>query len=85
LQTEQDGVLSVLREFEIDPVQLRRRVRAALGKGSYESTEKVVHRSEECRREVRRVKGEISLFTILTSHFLKQEARLRILTSMAGT
>ena len=58
LQAEQDGVLSVLREFEIDPVQLRRRVRAALGKGSYERTGKVIHRSEECKREVRRVKGE---------------------------
>jgi hypothetical protein len=58
LQAEQDGLLSVLRGFEIDPVQLRRRVRVALGKGSYERAEKVIHRSEECKREVRRVKGE---------------------------
>ncbi|HTW92669.1 MAG TPA: ATP-dependent Clp protease ATP-binding subunit [bacterium] len=50
LQAECDGVEDVLRAFELDSTQLRRQVREGLGMGSFKRTEKVVHRSEDCRR-----------------------------------
>jgi ATP-dependent Clp protease ATP-binding subunit ClpC len=50
LQAECSSVEDVLRAFELDATQLRRQVRQRLGKGSFKRTEKVVHRSEECRR-----------------------------------
>jgi ATP-dependent Clp protease ATP-binding subunit ClpA len=71
LQVEQGSVLSVLHGLKINPVQLRRQVRAALGRGSYERTEKVIHRSEECRRvfaeagELAGLGGEINCLHLL--------------------
>jgi ATP-dependent Clp protease ATP-binding subunit ClpC len=50
LQTEHDDVANVLRGFELDTTQLRRQVRERLGPGSYERTEKVIHRSEDCKK-----------------------------------
>jgi ATP-dependent Clp protease ATP-binding subunit ClpC len=50
LQSECGSVEEVLRAFELDSTQLRRQVRARLGKGNFKRTEKVVHRSEDCRR-----------------------------------
>ena len=50
LQAECGCVEDVLRAFELDSTQLRRQVRKRLGKGSFKRTEKVVHRSEACKR-----------------------------------
>ena len=50
LQIESDFIEDLLREFEIDSTQLRRQLRGKLGDGNYERTEKVVHRSEACKR-----------------------------------
>ena len=50
LEDEQNDLLDVLRASGIDPVQFRRRLRAAMPKGNFERTEKVVHRSAECRQ-----------------------------------
>ncbi len=50
LQAECSGVEDMLRAFELDSTKLRRQVRARLGMGSFKRTEKVVHRSEDCRR-----------------------------------
>lgn len=50
LQIESDFIEDLLREFEIDSTQLRRQLREKLGDGNYERTEKVVHRSEACKR-----------------------------------
>ena len=50
LQAECSGIEDVLRAFELDATQLRRQVRKRLGKRSFKRTEKVVHRSEDCRR-----------------------------------
>jgi ATP-dependent Clp protease ATP-binding subunit ClpC len=49
LQREHEDVVGVLRGFRIDPVKFRRRVRAAVGKGSFEHTDKVIHRSAWCK------------------------------------
>jgi ATP-dependent Clp protease ATP-binding subunit ClpC len=50
LKREHDDVIAVLRVFGLDPVKFRRRIRSVMGKGSFEHTEKVIHRSEECKR-----------------------------------
>lgn len=54
LQIESDFIEDLLREFEIDSTQLRRQLREKLGDGNYERTEKVVHRSEACKRVFKR-------------------------------
>ena len=50
LQAECSSIEDVLRAFELDSTQLRRQIRTRLGKGTFKRTEKVVHRSEDCRR-----------------------------------
>lgn len=50
LQRESDIIEDLLREFEIDSTQLRRQVRGKLGYGNYERTDKVVHRSNACKK-----------------------------------
>ena len=54
LQVEYDFIEDLFREFEIDSTQLRRQVRKKMGEGNYERTEKVVHRSEACKRVFKR-------------------------------
>lgn len=49
LEDEQNDLLDVLRASGIDPVQFRRRLRVAMPKGNFEHTDKVVHRSAECK------------------------------------
>lgn len=49
LRMEADAVEDMLREFELNPTELRRAVRKALGKGTYRHTERVIHRSEDCK------------------------------------
>ena len=44
-------ILDVLQACDIDPKELRRRVRGYVGKGEYKRAEgEVIHRSEECKR-----------------------------------
>jgi len=50
LQAESDDVENVLHGFELDSTQLRRQVREKLGRGDYEHTEKIIHRSEACKK-----------------------------------
>ena len=50
LQIEAGFIEDLLREFEIDSTQLRRQLRGKMGYGNYKRTEKVVHRSEACKR-----------------------------------
>ena len=54
LQAENDFIEDILREFEIDSTQLRRQLRKKLGDGNYERTEKIVHRSEACKKVFKR-------------------------------
>jgi ATP-dependent Clp protease ATP-binding subunit ClpC len=53
LEDEQNDLLDVLRASGIDPVQFRRRLRAAMPRGNFERTEKVIHRSAECKQVFR--------------------------------
>ena len=50
LQVEHDVIEDLLRGFELDSTQLRRQLRKRLGDGNYKRTEKVVHRSEACKK-----------------------------------
>jgi ATP-dependent Clp protease ATP-binding subunit ClpC len=50
LQAEWSSIEDLSRAFQLDPTRLRRGVRARLGRGSFVRTEKVVHRSDSCRR-----------------------------------
>lgn len=73
LQAEHDAVEDVLRAFELDPTQLRRQVRERLGVGNYEHTERVIHRSEACKRFFQRADdlasstGEIACLHLLAA------------------
>lgn len=73
LQAEHEVVEDVLRTFELDPTLLRRQVRERLGKGNFLNTEKVIHRSEACKRLFQRADelaisaGEISCLALLTA------------------
>jgi ATP-dependent Clp protease ATP-binding subunit ClpC len=53
LEDEQNNLLGILRTSGIDPVRFRRRLRAAMPRGVFERTEKVVHRSAECKQVFR--------------------------------
>lgn len=73
LQAEHDVVEDVLCAFELDTTRLRRQVRKELGQGIYEHTERVVHRSEACKRLFQRadrlatLAREISCLTLLAA------------------
>ena len=54
LQLEQDAIEELLREFELDSTDLRRALRDKLGKGGYEHTEKIIHRSAACKQVFKR-------------------------------
>lgn len=49
LKAELEALEGLFVRFNIDRTMLRRRLRGILGKGSYKHTEKVAHRSEECK------------------------------------
>jgi ATP-dependent Clp protease ATP-binding subunit ClpC len=71
-QAECSGVEDVLRTFELDATRVRRLIRQRLGKGSFKRTEKVVHRSEECRRVFARAEsmaqpGQVSCLHLLAA------------------
>lgn len=51
LQDERDTLEYILRRFGTNSTSLRRSIRKRLGKGEYLPTEKVVHRSEDCKKE----------------------------------
>jgi ATP-dependent Clp protease ATP-binding subunit ClpC len=73
LQVEHDAMEDVLRGFELEFTQLRRQLRKRLGEGKYKHTEKVVHRSEACKRIFIRADvlaastGEISCLHLLAA------------------
>jgi len=46
---EYAALKEVLRSTELDPAQFRRELRGRLGNGSFQHTEKVIHRSPECK------------------------------------
>lgn len=50
LQYEYNTLLDVLGGFEIDPRNLRRDIRGRIGSGNFRHNEKVIHRSEDCKR-----------------------------------
>jgi ATP-dependent Clp protease ATP-binding subunit ClpC len=58
VQVEHDVIEDVLRGFELDSTQLRRLLRKRLGQGNYKHTEKVVHRSDACKKIFNRA-GEL--------------------------
>ncbi|MFA5385606.1 MAG: ATP-dependent Clp protease ATP-binding subunit [Eubacteriales bacterium] len=49
IQLEYEFIDDLLHEFEIDSTKLRRGLRDKLGKGDFENTEKIVHRSDACK------------------------------------
>ena len=59
LEAEHDDIEDLLRAFELDSTPLRRQVRERLGKGDYRRSEKVVHRSDACKRVFDRA-GELA-------------------------
>ena len=50
LESEWSTVGDALDGFELDPTQLRRQLRQRKGRGTYKHTERIVHRSEACKR-----------------------------------
>jgi ATP-dependent Clp protease ATP-binding subunit ClpC len=50
LKAELEALEGLFVRLNIDRTRLRRRLRGILCKGSYKHTEKVIHRSEECKR-----------------------------------
>src|SRR4030066_1056655 len=50
LKAELEASEGLFVRLNIDRTRLRRRLRGMLGKGGYKHTEKVVHRSDECKR-----------------------------------
>jgi ATP-dependent Clp protease ATP-binding subunit ClpC len=73
VQVEHDVIEDVLRGFELDSAQLRRLLRKRLGEGNYKRIEKVIHRSELCKRiffradELVARTGEISCLHLLAA------------------
>ena len=57
LQDERDNLEYVLRGFNISSTDLRRNIRKRLSKGDYVHTEKVVHRSDDCKKEFTHAEG----------------------------
>ncbi len=54
LQLEQEAIEDILRDFELNSTDLRRDLREAVGKGEYEHTEKIIHRSAACKQVFKR-------------------------------
>jgi len=54
LQGEQDVIEDILRDFELDTIDLRRSVRDELSEGGYDHTEKIIHRSAACKQIFKR-------------------------------
>lgn len=73
LQVEYNTLLEVLGGFEIDPAKIRRDVRQRMGKGNFKHVEKVIHRSEACKKifqraiELARDSKEISCLHLLSA------------------
>jgi ATP-dependent Clp protease ATP-binding subunit ClpC len=91
LQIESDFIEDLLREFEIDSTQLRRQLREKLGDGNYERTEKVVHRSEACKRVFKRTEElaasskEISCLHLFTAIMEAPQGIISQVVKSAGT
>ena len=49
LRAELEPLENIFNELSIDRKRLYRRLRAVVGQGDYEYTDKVIHRSEECK------------------------------------
>lgn len=72
LQAEHNAVEALLKNFNLNPTQLRHQVREKLGEGNYEHTEKVIHRSEACKNVFKRAnelatEGEVSCLHLLAA------------------
>ena len=50
LHAENDLIKETLRGFALDTTELRQQTRESLGKGNFQPVEKVIHRSEECKK-----------------------------------
>ncbi len=50
LQKEYDGLQALMKKLNLDMTQLRRRMRKILGVGNNKHSEKVIHRSESCKK-----------------------------------
>lgn len=61
---------SILQDLSLDMTQLRRRVRKKLGAGNYRHTEKVIHRSESCKKMFSRAYEITSSEEIACLHLL---------------
>lgn len=61
---------SILQDLGLDMTQLRRRMRKKLGAGNYRHTEKVIHRSESCKKMFSRAYEITSSEEIACLHLL---------------
>ena len=50
LKNEHNTIEEILQHFKINSTNLRRKVRKKCGQGNYQHTEKIIHRSEECKK-----------------------------------
>jgi ATP-dependent Clp protease ATP-binding subunit ClpC len=50
LRIERDAIEDSLRAFKLDSTRIRRRLRKESGQGDYEDSEKVIHRSPDCKK-----------------------------------
>lgn len=50
LQKEHDSLQTLTKKLNLDMTQLRRRMRQILGVGDYKHSEKVIHRSDSCKK-----------------------------------
>ena len=49
LKVEYDSINKIFQNFNIEPTNLRRKIRINYGLGNFDHIEKIIHRSEECK------------------------------------
>ena len=49
VEFENESIESLLRKFKLTSTSLRRELRKNYGQGNFKHTEKIIHRSEDCK------------------------------------
>jgi predicted nucleotide-binding protein len=70
LQMEQKDIEVVLGRFGLDETAVRRQIRKMTGQGDYQHTEKVIHRSEECKQVFAKAENLTTSNKVTVLHFL---------------
>jgi len=54
VKSEIESIEAFLSKFKLTPTSLRREIRKKYGQGTFEHTEKIIHRSEDCKKYFKR-------------------------------